>query len=286
MHELDDELRDIKREIIESRGLVIKTNNLTNALSADVKSIAKRLGGYERRISWNSAVAYIVFVLVVFVALKFAWDARVDAIRAETDQKSFENDRLRKEARENEKSDEDRGRAEQKAAQFYDLIRQGKRVEIVDGYESIKKEPLTKAEQAMFADAVERARNELAQGSYLQGLDKARVQRWQEAASAYEDSLKYKDSSTIAPNVRLGLADAYRHLGRPRDAIPLLMPLSDPSQDREVQDDALHLLALCQMDIEAWNEAKNTWRTLIRRFPDSHFTGEAKLQLMSLNALH
>lgn len=286
MHELDDELRDIKREIIESRGLVIKTNNLTNALSADVKSIAKRQGGYERRISWNSAVAYIVFVLVVFVALKFAWDARVDAIRAETDQKSFENDRLRKEARENEKREEDRGRAEQKAAQFYDLIRQGKRVEIVDGYEGIKKEPLTKAEQAMFADAVERARNELAQASYLQGLDKARVQRWQEAASAYEDSLKYKDSSTIAPNVRLGLADAYRHLGRSRDAIPLLMQLSDPAQDREVQDDALHLLALCQMDIEAWNEAKNTWRTLIRRFPDSHFTPEAKLQLMGLNALH
>ena len=69
MREVDDELRDIKREIIESRGLVIKTNNLTNALSADVKSIAKRQQGYERRISWNSATAYIVFVLVVFTAL-------------------------------------------------------------------------------------------------------------------------------------------------------------------------------------------------------------------------
>src|SRR5579863_10618214 len=94
MHEVDDELREIKREIIESRGLVIKTNNLTNALSADVKSIAKRQQGYERRISWNSATAYVVFVVVVFAALKFAWDARVDAIRAETDQKTSENERL------------------------------------------------------------------------------------------------------------------------------------------------------------------------------------------------
>ena len=40
MHEVEDELREIKREIIESRALVIKTNNLTNALSADIKSIA------------------------------------------------------------------------------------------------------------------------------------------------------------------------------------------------------------------------------------------------------
>ena len=286
MHEVDEELRDIKREIIESRGLVIKTNNLTNALSADIKSIAKRQGGYERRISWNSATSYIVFVLVVFVALKFAWDARIDAIRAETDQKTSENERLRKEARETEKRDEKRTRAELKAAQFYELVRQGKRVELVDGIESVKKEPLTKAEQAMFADAVERARNELAAASYEQGLDKARVQRWQEAAGAYEDSLKYKDSSTIAPNVRLGLADAYKHLGRARDAIPILTQLSDASQDREIQDDALHLLALSQMDIEAWNEAKNTWRTLIRRFPDSHFTPEAKLQLLQLQAMH
>jgi TolA-binding protein len=287
VHEVDDELRDIKREIIESRGLVIKTNNLTNALSADLKSIAKRQGGYERRISWNSATAYVVFVLVVFVALKFAWDARVDAIRAETEQKTSENERLRKESRETEKRDEDRGRAEQKAAQFYDLVRQGKRIELVEGWENLKKEPLTKAEQAMFSDAVERARNELAASSYELGLDKARVQRWAEAASAFEDSLKYKDTSAIAPNVHLGLADAYRHLGRPRDAIPLLTQLADVSAaERELQDDALRLLALCQMDIEAWNEAKNTWRALIRRFPDSHFTPEGKMQLMQLQAFH
>lgn len=286
MREVDDELRDIKREIIESRGLVIKTNNLTNALSADVKSIAKRQQGYERRISWNSATAYIVFVIVVFTVLKFAWDARVDAIKSETEQKAADNERLRKEAREVEKREEDRARAEQKAAAFYDLVRQGKRVELVEQYESIKNEPLTKAEQAAFADAVERARNELAAERYLQGIEKSHVQRWQEAATAYEDSLRYKDTSTIAPNVRLGLAEAYRHLGRPRDAIPILTALSETSPDKEVQDDALYMLAFCQMDIQAWNEAKNTWRALIRRFPDSRFAGEGKLQLAQLSISH
>ena len=68
VHEVDEELREIKREIIESRGLVIKTNNLTNALSADIKSIAKRQQSYERRLTWNSATAYVVFVVVVFAA--------------------------------------------------------------------------------------------------------------------------------------------------------------------------------------------------------------------------
>ena len=286
MHDVDEELREIKREIIESRGLVIKTNNLTNALSADIKSIAKRQQTYERRLTLNSATAYVVFVLVVFKALKFAWDARVDAIRSETEQKTAENDRLRKAARETQSRDEDRARAELKAAQFYDLIRAGKRAELVSDYESVKKEPLTRAEHAAFADAVEKARNELALLQFQQATDKTRVQRWQEAATAYEESLKYKDDSAIASSVRLGLADSYRHLNRQRDAIPLLTQLADTAPDKEVQDDALYQMAWCQMDIQAWNEAKNTWRALIHRFPDSHFTPEARLQLAQLNLMH
>src|SRR3954463_6954905 len=95
VHEVDEELREIKREIIESRGLVIKTNNLANALSADIKSIAKRQQQYERRISWNSATAYIVFVVVVFAALKFAVDARVDSLDAKSKHLETEVARLR-----------------------------------------------------------------------------------------------------------------------------------------------------------------------------------------------
>ncbi len=286
VHEVDEELREIKREIIESRGLVIKTNNLTNALSADIKSIAKRQQTYERRISWNSATAYIVFVVVVFAALKLAWDARVDQIKAETEQRAQDNDRLRKEAREALKRDEDRSRAESRAAQFYDLIRSGKRAEVVEQWEQVKKEPLSKAEMAMFSDGVERAKNDLAAQLYQQGMDKVRVQRWQEAASAFEESLRYKDDSAIAPAVRLGLADSYRHLNRQREAIPILTTLAENAVDKEVHDDALSMLAWCQMDVQAWNDAKNTWRTLIRRFPESRFAAEAKMQLAQLQLMH
>ncbi|MBX3228154.1 MAG: tetratricopeptide repeat protein [Labilithrix sp.] len=286
MHEVDEELREIKREIIESRASVIKTNNLTNALSADIKSIAKRQQTYERRLSWNSATAYIVFVVVVFAALKLAWDARVDQIKAETEQRAQDNERLRKESREAQKRDEDRARAESRAAQFYELIRTGKRAEIVEQWEQVKKEPLSKAEAAMFADAVERARNELAGQLYQQGMDKVRVQRWSEAATAFEESLKYKDDSSIGPSVRLGLSDSYRHLNRQKEAIPILAGLAENAVDKEVHDDALYLLAWCQMDTQAWNDAKNSWRSLIRRFPESKFTAEAKLQLAHLNLTH
>ena len=49
------ELEEIKREIVESRALTIKTNNLVNALAADLKSISKRQQGSERRLLVTSA---------------------------------------------------------------------------------------------------------------------------------------------------------------------------------------------------------------------------------------
>jgi len=286
MREVDEELAEIKREIIESRGLVIKTNNLTNALSADLKSIAKRQQSYEQRLSWNSATAYIVFVLVVFTALKFAWDARVDSVTAETQQKTAENERLRKENRDLEKHEETAARAEAKAQAFYELIRTSKRVEVVDGFESVKNEPLSKTELAMFAEAALRARTELAREEFLLGQDKTRLLRWQEAATAFEDSLRFKDDSAVAPEAKLGLAEAYRHLSRQRDAVPLLTQFLESSPDKDLEDDALYDLAHCQTDLQAWNDAKIAWRQLIRRFPDSHFVPEARLELAQLSQVH
>jgi TolA-binding protein len=286
MHEVDDELREIKREIIESRGLVIKTNNLTNALSADIKSIAKRQQGYERRIAWNSATAYVVFVVVVFAALKFAVDARVDAIDAQAKHLREESARMKQEIDDLRQREDDRKAAELEAAKFYDLAKQGKRVDLVRGWEAMKTKALTKAEAQFLADAVQKARAEQAALLYLQGLESSRLQRWQEAAGAFEESLRYEDSGAVSQPTKLELASAYRKLRRQKDAIALLEPLAEQGGDKEVQDDALEVLAWCQTELEAFNDAKNTWRTLLRRFPDSHYAPEAKLALQTLVQNH
>ena len=279
--EFDQELRELKREIIESRGLIIKTNNLTNALSADLKSIARRQQTSERRLVWTSATAY-----VVFVALKLAWDARVDAVRAETETSRGTAERVGKELKEAQKRDDERARAEQRGAAFYELVRQNKRGEIVEQYEVLRKEPLSKAEAAFFADAAERARGELSIQSYYQGLDHARTGRWLEASQALEESIRYKESAAHIPSARFRLAEAQRRLGRQRDAIPALQQLSEASPDKEIMDDAMFLLAQCLVDIQAWNDAKSTLRSFVRRFPESPLANDAKVQLADLGLHH
>lgn len=200
---------------------------------------------------------------------------------------SEDNARLLKEVNDGKKRDEDRALADSKAAAFYEMIRQGKRVEVIEGIGAIRKEMLSKTELAVFEDAVERDKNDLAAQLYHEGQDKTRVQRWQEAATAYEESLKYKEDSAVAVGAKLGLAVAYRHLGRQRDALGYLSALSEGAQiDKEIQDDALYQLAYCEMEIQAWNDAKTSWRALLHRFPDSHYAAEARLQLQALTVLH
>src|SRR5689334_20825278 len=164
--DVDDELRDIKREIVESRGLIIKTNNLTNALAADLKSIAKRQMSYERRAFWNSASANVLFVVVVIGVVKLAWDARVDAVQAETKGAREKIAKYEADRKELQQRNDARTKAEGDAAAFYELIRAERRQEVIDGFEGLRKLPLTRAELAFFTDAVDRGRSELSIKSY------------------------------------------------------------------------------------------------------------------------
>jgi hypothetical protein len=175
--DFDDELREIKREIVESRGLIIKTNNLTNALAADLKSISKRQIGFERRAFWNSASANLLFVVVVIGVVKLAWDARVDAVQGETRGARDKLGRMETEIKEMQRKNDERVRAESAAAAFYELVRAERRQEIIEGFENLRKEPLTRAELAFFSDAVDEARGELSIKSYHTGLDHSRAGR-------------------------------------------------------------------------------------------------------------
>jgi TolA-binding protein len=280
------ELEEIKREIVESRSLTIKTNNLVNALSADLKSIAKRQQGYERRFFVNSATAYVVTIAVLFVLLKIAWDAKLETVRAESKDVRDKLAQMEKDLRSAQGREESGGRAARQASEFYELIRQEKRRELVERFDEVAKLPISRTERSVFEAAVERARNELSLIAYQTGLDHVRTGRWHEAQQAFRESLKYKSDAAHAAQATYQLARALRSLGRQREAIPMLIQLSEASLDREVMDEAALLLAESQIDIQAWNDAKNTLRAFLRRFPQSPLVNDARMKLADVQLHH
>jgi len=280
------ELEEIKREIVESRSLTIKTNNLVNALSADVKSIAKRQQSYERKFFVNGATAYAVTICVMLVLSKFFLDARLEAVRMETKDDAERLAQMDKEFKAAQTREDAVARASRAAAEYYDLIVQNKRRQILDKYPEITRLTLTKTERAVFDSAVERARDELSLMAYQTGLDHAKMGRWQEAQSDFEESLRLKPNAAHSAQAIFQLGLTLRALGQQRIAIPQLMQLSEASADREVMDDATLLLAQLQIDIQAWNDAKTTLRSFVRRFPKSALLNDARAKLAELELLH
>jgi TolA-binding protein len=282
MREVDEEIREIKKEIIESRGLIIKTNNLTNALAADIKSIAKRQAGYERRFNWNSWIAYVLFATLSFVGLKLASDARIGEIEGEQETLDRQLTELRRELAEETRRAERRAGAENAAANFYRLVRERRRAEVVERWPELRREQLSRAEAAFFRDTVDRFHLDLSIEAYQNGLDLMRTERYAEAAEAFQEAIRLKEEASHIPAVKYQLARAFRHLGRHAEARVLAQQVVEQNIDRELQDDAILLVSACSEDLHEIDQAREALRTYLRRWPRSAEAASVRRHLSDL----
>ena len=283
MRDTDDEIREIKTDIIESRGLIIKTNNLTNSLAADIKSIARRQAGYERRFTWNSAAAYVLFATLSFVGLKLWSDVRINEIASEKEDLTAKVQELHRDLEEETRRAEKRGQAEARAAAYYELIRKKEYARVVEGYEQIQQEQLSKAEAEVFRDTEMRFRLQLSVNAYQAGLGMMRTGRYAEAAESFQEAMRLKEDASHIPAVKLDLARALAHLGRAGEAAILAQEVIDQNIDKELQDDATWLLSECADDLGNIDDARNALRMLLRRWPRSALIPDARKRLSDLN---
>lgn len=282
MRDPDEEILEIKKEIIESRGLTIRTNNLVNSLGADVKSIAKRQAGYERRFNWNGGVFLVVVAVISFAGLKFASDARIREVESEKTHLDRQVEELEADLAEETRRAEERARAETKADRFYALIRQQNRAEVVASYQELAGEDLSPAEAAFFRDTYDRFRLDLSITAYQNGLELMRNERYAEAAEKFQESIRLKDEAAHIPSVKYHLARALRRLGRQSEAMVYARQVVEQQLDRELQDDATWMLALCAEELDDIDTAREALRTLIRRWPRSSLARDARPKLRDL----
>ncbi len=286
MDESGRELEELRREVVESRSLTIKTNNLVNALAADLKSMGKRQQVRERGVWLNNATIYVVSVAVLLVVLKIAWDARVEAVTSSANTRLARLESVEAELNALKSRGSTRGTSTKTAIELYDLVRQNKQKELLERWPEAQKASITKTERAIFEDAVSKARSDLSLAAYQEGLDHVRTGRWHEARQSFEESLRLDSGAAHSPQAQYNLALALKSLGDQRKAIPILIKLSEASANKDVMDDATFLLAEAQIEIQAWNDAKGTLRSFMRRFPKSPHINAVRIKAAELNLNH
>lgn len=276
MRDVDDEVREIKKEIVESRGLIIKTNNLVNALGADIKSIAKRQAGYERRLNWNSGVALAVIGILSFVGLKLYFDAQTAGLRSDKADAEAAAEQLRRDLEDEVRRSSDRGVAAGKAAKYYELIRERKRAEVVREYPMMAKEALSPAEAAVFRDYEQQFRQDLSLDAYQKGLALASGKNYSEAITRFEEAIELYPNGPHIPPVKLNLALSLRKEKRPAEALVYAEQVASQTADASVQPDGWWMVALCARDLGDLDTARAALRTLINKWPRSALSRDAR----------
>ncbi len=276
MRDVEDEVRQIKKEIVESRGLIIKTNNLVNALGADIKSIAKRQAGYERRLNWNSGVAIAVIGVISFAGLKLYFDAQTGGMRSEMTAAETTVEELRGDLGEEVRRASDRATAAAKASKYYDLIRARKRVEVVREYPAMAKEALSPAEAAVFRDVEQQFRQDLSLEAYQKGLAFVDTKKYADAIKRFEEAIELHPNGSQIPAIKHSLAMALRKEKRSAQALVFAQQVADQTTDSALQPDGWWPVALCARAVDDPDTARDALKILIKKWPRSALSRDAR----------
>lgn len=275
------DLKEIKKEIIEARGLIIKSNNLTNSLSAEVRAIAKRQAGYERQLWWNSVGAYIIFVVLIFMSLYLFYLQRQASLEESIEEHKARTEKAEKELAAIKQKTERAGGGKSEPEDLialYELIRERQRQEAIDAFEKIDITTLSTLEAKLLKNAIDGFRADLSMQHYAKALDLLNAKKYGESVEEFRASLQYKSDSGHATAAKIEMANALRLQGKPREAIAVLQRLLEEHLDRELADDAYWYLALAHQDAHQKDEARSVLRSLLRQFPDSQYYRAARIR--------
>ena len=118
----DGEIAALRREVIEARNLVIKTDNLLKNLHAELKQMGRKHEEQEKRHWMTSVTAYIGFAVIAGVgAIAFA-NAEVRTARSDAQANEARAAALQKDAEKIKAADQARRETSERALRVYELL--------------------------------------------------------------------------------------------------------------------------------------------------------------------
>jgi TolA-binding protein len=213
-------------------------------------------------------------------------DAQVESVRAEGQGQVEKLTALEEDLGLLRKREEKRVLASQEAARLNQLLRTDKKRDFLNALPKVMQLDLSPTERDFFETEARKVRRELSYLAYLTGVEHLRAERYHEATQSLREAIDVEADAPHSPQASFELARAYRALDQQKSAIYLLMKLTVASFTLDILDEATLLMAECQADIQLYNDAKDTLRSFLKRFPDSALRNDAKAKLAELELRH
>ncbi len=244
--ELDKGLEEIRREVIESRNLVIKTDNLLKNLHAELKLVGKRQEDFQKRQWISSAVAYALFAALCIGGAVMVASARTAAATGERESLQKKNGELGTQL---EKLNGEMGATEQARRAAADVSRMmttlpgDERLKGIDALVKLDTSRLSPLEKQGLQAQAELLRKEIGQTAYERGKNAFRRQEYPAAVSDLSRFLAMNPGKDEALDASYFLGASYTQVRKPDLAIPHLARFITEDKRSKTRDYAMLLLA-------------------------------------------
>jgi tetratricopeptide (TPR) repeat protein len=272
--ELDRSLEDVRREVIESRNLVIKTDNQLKNLHAELKAVSKRQEDFQKRTWIASGAAYVAFAALAAGAAMMVTQARTQTATAE-------RERLEKQLAETTASAEKQRlevqaaqTAERSAAEVYRLMTSGTPDERLKGIDHMAKLDQSKTPPFVWKVLQDRAallRKEVGGAALERGRAAFRRQEWDKAIEDLRRVITLNPEGDEVLEASFFLGNALVQSRKNEDAIPHLVRFIEGDKRAKTRDFAMLLLVQAYDASGQRDKALEVAREASGTYPASEF---------------
>jgi TolA-binding protein len=282
---VEKELEGLRREVVEARNLVIKTDNLLKNIHAEIKLVARKQEQFERRHLLTSVTAMIIYALLAGAGA-FLW-ARSEIVRsrARAEEASRRAQDSAADAEGARKMLADARAESERAARVFDRLNSGDVkvvTEALRDHDKLDRKLLSPMEAKALQARVDHMRNQAATEALERGKAAFRRDDWKAAADELGRYLALSPEGEEAPYAAYLLGNALYQARDHAGAVQALDKFLASGKEQRYHDYAFLILG---QSLERGGDsarALEVYKRALELFPQSQFAANYRFQLRRL----
>jgi TolA-binding protein len=284
-NDVEKELGEIKREVIEGRNLVIKTDNLLKSLHAELKAVGKKQEEFERRKLVSSGVAYGLFAALCVAGTVAITSARGASVSGERERFDKTVKELTEKIEVQKKDAQERASTATKAFEVYRMMTErpgDERLAGVEAWAKMDTQKLTPLERSALKDRAESLRVEMGQAAFERGKLAFRKNDMGETVKEMTRFVAMNPAPEDAADAAFFLGIAYNQLRQHELAVQHLSQFVASDRKSKTRDYAMLMLAQSYEQTGALEKAARTVQEALAQHPNSEFAAQLRGRLATV----
>lgn len=283
--DLDKGFDDIKREVIEGRNLIIKTDNLLKTLHSELKAVGKQQEEAKKRQWVGSAVAYAIIAILCVTGAVLVSNARTASAGADRERLEKQVTELQQTIDKQKAQLAAREQASAEAQKVYTLMTTlpgDERLKGVDALMKLDVSLVSSLEKKALDDRAALLRSEIGQAAFERG--KSAFRRTDMAGTIAELSrfLAMNPPAEDLLDASFFLGAALHQQKKHADAVPHLQRFVTGDKRSKQRDYGMLLLAGSLEATGQYDKGADVAREAIGNYPNSEFLNALKNRLSAI----